>query len=524
MSKEQGVIKFKVLKAKSQKSNPQPRRDELEFRNSVNTMESSFHEVDIESINDPQIQVVYQNMAAATKPGTNFEKMFNEEYFIKVAGKDQLQDRVSVQVLDKGALVGEVKVKANTLMNAGEQWYPLFNGNTPVGQLKLATQFLKGAQYFNDSKYDKKWTPYKEQLDRGSRVFEDEETPVKMDFTQALIFPASERRPDDYYDKMAVPIAKKPTVKANMPALKADMPTVDFRAPKLEGPNLAAPKTSYCGACCKPKAPKLDAPELPTVDFKGPKFEGPEVKAGCCGGKFACCGSCCGSCCKPKIKAPELDLKAPELNAPKVGCCGGCGKMACCGTCCKPRIKAPELDLRGPELKAPELNAPKVGCCGGCGKFACCGTCCKPRIKAPELDLKAPSVDIKGPKFEGPDIKAPKVGCCGGKLACCAGCAGCSTCCKPKAPELKMKAPKMNAPKLAAPSFEGPKYAAPKTPYCGTCCKPKAPEYQAVGNGFAVIPVHNAQLNNHNLTGVNHPMPGYAIVPISQKDQQRFLN
>ena len=59
---------------------------------------------------------------------------------------------------------------------------------------------------------------------------------------------------------------------------------------------------------------------------------------------------------------------------------------------------------------------------------------------------------------------------------------------------MKMKAPKMAAPKLAAPKFEGPDQAAPKTPYCGACCKPKAPktQYDAVGNGFAVIPIHNA--------------------------------
>ena len=83
----------------------------------------------------------------------------------------------------------------------------------------------------------------------------------------------------------------------------------------------------------------------------------------------------------------------------------------------------------------------------------------------------------------------------------------------------------MNAPKLAGPKFEGPKMAAPKTPYCGACCKPKAPKtkYDAVGNGFAVIPIHNAEMSN-NITDGKHPMPGYAIVPISQKDQQRLLN
>jgi hypothetical protein len=63
--------------------------------------------------------------------------------------------------------------------------------------------------------------------------------------------------------------------------------------------------------------------------------------------------------------------------------------------------------------------------------------------------------------------------------------------------------------------------AAPKTPYCGGCCKPKAPkpQYEAVGNGFAVIPIHNADLNTNNMSKGKHPMPGYAIVPISMSDQ-----
>ena len=94
-------------------------------------------------------------MAAATKQGINYEKMFNEDYFIRIQDKESLQDRVIVQVLDRGCLLGELKLKANTLLNGGEQWYPLFNGNTPVGQLKIGTTYLKGAQYLKESKYEK---------------------------------------------------------------------------------------------------------------------------------------------------------------------------------------------------------------------------------------------------------------------------------------------------------------------------------------------------------------------------------
>ena len=423
-SQEQGVIKFKVLKAKSQKTNNASAREDG-GRTSINTMDSSFNEVDIEAINDPQIQVVYQGMAQATKQGTNYERIFNEEYLVKIKNKESLQDRVAVQVLDQGTLVGELKVKANTLLNGGEQWYPLFNGNTPVGQLKIGSQFQKGAQHLNDPSIDRKWSAY--QAPQGaneSKIFEEGEAPTKMDFTQAMIFPAQQRRPDNYYDKMSVPI----------------------KAPKVEKPKIEAPKI---------KAPEIKAPKIKAPEIKAPVIKKPEIKA-------------------PKLEGPKV---------PKVGCCGGCGKMACCGTCCKPRVTAPEMNLKAPKmavpkLKAPEIKAPKlegpkvpkVGCCAGCmgcGGLACCGTCCKPKMpKAPEMNLKAPSVDLKGPKFEGP--KAPKVGCCSGgcggccgKLSCmkccgagCMGCGGlacCGSCCKPKmpkAPEMNLKAPKMNAPKV----------------------------------------------------------------------------
>ena len=54
-SQEQGVIKFKVLKAKSQKTNPNSVREDPGARTSINTMDSSFNDVDIEAINNPQI-------------------------------------------------------------------------------------------------------------------------------------------------------------------------------------------------------------------------------------------------------------------------------------------------------------------------------------------------------------------------------------------------------------------------------------------------------------------------------------
>jgi hypothetical protein len=51
-SQEQGVIKFKVLKAKSQKTNAAAAKEDG-GRTSINTMDSSFNEVDIEAINNP---------------------------------------------------------------------------------------------------------------------------------------------------------------------------------------------------------------------------------------------------------------------------------------------------------------------------------------------------------------------------------------------------------------------------------------------------------------------------------------
>ena len=96
-------------------------------------MDSSVADIDIEAISDPQIQVAFQGKASATKSGISYERMFNEEHYVKIGGKSDLQDRDTVQVLDSGKLAGEMKVKANTLVKDGEQWYPLFNGNTPVG-------------------------------------------------------------------------------------------------------------------------------------------------------------------------------------------------------------------------------------------------------------------------------------------------------------------------------------------------------------------------------------------------------
>jgi hypothetical protein len=94
--------------------------------------------------------------------------MFNEEYHIKIHNKESLQDRVAVQVLDNGKFIGETKVKANTFVNGGEQWYPLFAGNTPVGQLKIGSEYLSGAKHLNDSKYDKKWSAYSPPLGMGN--------------------------------------------------------------------------------------------------------------------------------------------------------------------------------------------------------------------------------------------------------------------------------------------------------------------------------------------------------------------
>jgi hypothetical protein len=66
---DKGLIRFKVVKAKSQKTNPATaaQKDQFEARQSVNTMDSSFQDIDIENIRDPQMQVVFQGMAQSTK-------------------------------------------------------------------------------------------------------------------------------------------------------------------------------------------------------------------------------------------------------------------------------------------------------------------------------------------------------------------------------------------------------------------------------------------------------------------------
>jgi len=50
-------------------------------------------------------------------------------------------------VLDGETNLGSLKMKVNTLMEGGDQWYPLYKGNDCVGQLLIGTTFNEGAKY-----------------------------------------------------------------------------------------------------------------------------------------------------------------------------------------------------------------------------------------------------------------------------------------------------------------------------------------------------------------------------------------
>jgi hypothetical protein len=63
-------------------------------------------------------------------------------------------------------------MKVKSMMDGGEQWYPLYKGNDCVGQLYIGSFFNEGAKY--TSKIHKNWEPIDEDL-------EDEEEEPQYD-------------------------------------------------------------------------------------------------------------------------------------------------------------------------------------------------------------------------------------------------------------------------------------------------------------------------------------------------------
>lgn len=335
-----GILNFKVLKAKSatvkasDKANDSPMKSE--FGRSVQTMDSDGETKNLDTISDPRVAVIWkgkQCVSDAPEEQGEFEKVFDQEFDLKIDGDASLQERIKVKVLDGDAEVGSLKLKVKSMMDAGEQWYPLYKGNDCVGQLYIGAIYHDGAKY--TSKIHKNWEPVDD--------VDDEDEEPKYDMLQKMVVGTP------------APVDPKGVDKLD----KAINPN---KAPKLD----TSVKKPGCFGCCKPKAPSLSPPKL-----KAPKLQAPKLNA-------------------PKLNAPKLN--APKLNAPKVpdmpkvgfcgGMCGACGLAACCKkpTCCKPKpiapLVKPDIKLKAPKMSAPKINTPKA---------PMCGSCCKPKIKAPSI-------------------------------------------------------------------------------------------------------------------------------------------
>ena len=76
----------------------------------------------------------------------DLETVFDQEFDLKIDGRASLQERVTVQILDGGTNLGSLKMKVSSLMEGGDQWYPLYKGNDCVGQLYIGSEFNEGAK------------------------------------------------------------------------------------------------------------------------------------------------------------------------------------------------------------------------------------------------------------------------------------------------------------------------------------------------------------------------------------------
>ena len=104
-------------------------------------------------------------------------------------------------------------MKVKSIMDGGEQWYPLYKGNECVGQLYIGSTFQDGAKY--TSSINKNWEPVVEDS------VEEEEEP-QYDMLQQMV------------------IGDAPAVDPNG-ARKLDMAINPEKRlkPKMEGPKLA---------------------------------------------------------------------------------------------------------------------------------------------------------------------------------------------------------------------------------------------------------------------------------------------
>jgi len=177
-----GILNFKVLKAKSStlkasdKLNESPMKSEFDKY----TMDTDAAGNNLDSIADPRVAVVWkgkQCISDVPEEQGEFEKVFDQEFDLKIDGDASLQERVKVKVLDGETEVGSLMMKVKSLMDAEEQWYPLYKGTDCVGQLYIGSTYTEGAKY--TSKIHKNWEAVNDEVD-------DDEEP-QYDMLQKMV-------------------------------------------------------------------------------------------------------------------------------------------------------------------------------------------------------------------------------------------------------------------------------------------------------------------------------------------------
>jgi len=215
-----GILNFRVLKAKSStvraadKLNESPQKSE--FGRSIATVDTEMEGKSLDTITDPRVAVIWkgkQCISDVPDQEGEFEKVFDQEFDLKIDGDASLQERITVRVLDGESEIGSLKMKVKSMMEGGEQWYPLYNGNDCVGQLFIGSFFNEGAKY--TSKIHKNWEAVED-----TEVEDDEEPNYDM-LQQMIIGDAARVDPNG---------AKKLDMAIN-PEKRM--------APKMEGPKLA---------------------------------------------------------------------------------------------------------------------------------------------------------------------------------------------------------------------------------------------------------------------------------------------
>jgi hypothetical protein len=111
-----GILNFRVLKAKSSsytaadKLNESPMKSEF-GKGSVYTMDTDGESKNLDTIADPRVAVVWkgkQCISEVPDQEGEFEKVFDQEFDLKIDGDASLQEKITVKVLDGETTIGSL--------------------------------------------------------------------------------------------------------------------------------------------------------------------------------------------------------------------------------------------------------------------------------------------------------------------------------------------------------------------------------------------------------------------------------